>query len=196
MADDEIHDRFNCVDCGVNTCEANEYYMVHDHLWIAAGMKPNGGMLCIGCLSWTRDFTDSPHLLELAECLWDYLQARLNDNEVYWPPIGENKAPGEIDGLQKKLQRAEEANARLIRRLEEHEQENKGLLHENATLSGKAASLQKALWHSEQEVKRQAAELAATRQAMVNIGADLLRLCNQPGSSTNKVLPIGGMVTG
>jgi hypothetical protein len=55
---------FDCVDCGVNTCETNEYYMVHDELWPIGG---NDGMLCIGCLE-TRlgrrlapaDFIDAP----------------------------------------------------------------------------------------------------------------------------------------
>jgi hypothetical protein len=45
----------------------DEYYMVHDALWKLAGMEPDGGMLCIGCLE-TRlgrklvrgDFTDYP----------------------------------------------------------------------------------------------------------------------------------------
>lgn len=39
---------FRCVDCGTNTMD--EYYMVHDEVWSAAGMKKDGGMLCIGCL--------------------------------------------------------------------------------------------------------------------------------------------------
>jgi hypothetical protein len=28
----------------------SETYMVHDHVWKAAGVKPYGGCLCIGCL--------------------------------------------------------------------------------------------------------------------------------------------------
>ena len=51
---------FACGDCGMNT--VNEYYMVHNHVWEAAGKpkawKPTqpaseydgGGFLCIGCL--------------------------------------------------------------------------------------------------------------------------------------------------
>lgn len=27
-----------------------EVYMVHDHVWKAAGMEPYGGCLCVGCL--------------------------------------------------------------------------------------------------------------------------------------------------
>ena len=47
---DRIYEGFKCVDCGVNTHDADEYYMVHDELWAAAGMEPAGGMLCVGCL--------------------------------------------------------------------------------------------------------------------------------------------------
>jgi hypothetical protein len=36
------------MDCGVNTSEANEYYMLHNHIWNAIS-KTKGGMLCIGC---------------------------------------------------------------------------------------------------------------------------------------------------
>lgn len=45
------HPEFLCVDCKFDTWE-NEYYMVHDRVWRAAGMskKPGAGMLCIGCL--------------------------------------------------------------------------------------------------------------------------------------------------
>lgn len=41
---------FVCIDCGVDTLVGQEYYMVIDALWRAARMKPNGGMLCVGCL--------------------------------------------------------------------------------------------------------------------------------------------------
>ena len=39
-----------CVDCGVDTFETKEYYMVTDSCWKRAGMKPYGGMLCVGCI--------------------------------------------------------------------------------------------------------------------------------------------------
>ena len=41
----------HCIDCGVDTFEIGEYYMVYDPVWRAAGMEPDGGMLCLGCLS-------------------------------------------------------------------------------------------------------------------------------------------------
>lgn len=54
----------DCVDCGNDSTD--ERYMVHDHVWTAAGMC-SFGMLCIGCLE-TRlgrhlqasDFLDVP----------------------------------------------------------------------------------------------------------------------------------------
>ncbi len=43
------HPEFDCLDCGVSTWETDEFYMVHDHLWLSA--VPDGhGMLCIQCL--------------------------------------------------------------------------------------------------------------------------------------------------
>jgi hypothetical protein len=39
-----------CVDCSADTYALREYYMVHDPLWEQAGMTPNGGELCVGCL--------------------------------------------------------------------------------------------------------------------------------------------------
>lgn len=49
---------FNCCDCGVNTVDIGEHFMVLDHLWetaVAAApvLVPNSEgceMLCIGCL--------------------------------------------------------------------------------------------------------------------------------------------------
>ena len=61
-------DDFDCVDCGADTFALDEYYMVHDHLWMVVGMPLHGGgMLCVGCfegrlgrrLAW-QDFTDCP----------------------------------------------------------------------------------------------------------------------------------------
>jgi hypothetical protein len=37
-----------CTDCGADTEELREYYMVHDRIWREAGMRR--GYLCIGCL--------------------------------------------------------------------------------------------------------------------------------------------------
>lgn len=39
-----------CVDCGVDTHHIRESYMVIDQTWKKAGMKPNGGCLCVGCI--------------------------------------------------------------------------------------------------------------------------------------------------
>lgn len=44
---DAIHDRFICGDCGSNTLDMREYYVVNKCLWRDFG---NGlGMLCVGC---------------------------------------------------------------------------------------------------------------------------------------------------
>jgi len=39
-----------CVDCGINTCaDAQEEYVIHDHLWRSIMGSLKNGMLCIGC---------------------------------------------------------------------------------------------------------------------------------------------------
>lgn len=57
---------FLCLDCGVDTGEIDEYYMVHDHVWVAAN-PGRRGMLCISCLEGrlsrtldASDFADYP----------------------------------------------------------------------------------------------------------------------------------------
>lgn len=57
---------FYCMDCKVHTGTLNEYYMVHDDIWLFAN-PDDFGMLCVSCLE-TRlgrmltpaDFTDAP----------------------------------------------------------------------------------------------------------------------------------------
>lgn len=41
----DLGDTYLCVDCKIDTCYADEYYMVHDLLW-----PKLDGMLCVGCL--------------------------------------------------------------------------------------------------------------------------------------------------
>lgn len=63
-----MDDNFDCIDCGINTLDIKEYYMVHDDIWMdQARLDVDSGMLCIGCLEsrigreLTRlDFTDYP----------------------------------------------------------------------------------------------------------------------------------------
>lgn len=59
-------DMFNCLDCGVNTADAHEYYMVKNKVWRKVHPKDDG-MLCISCLEARlgrvlthKDFTDAP----------------------------------------------------------------------------------------------------------------------------------------
>jgi hypothetical protein len=71
---DNIVESWLCVDCGTNTaphvpdgpatrialalngecrfrlCRESEAYSVKDSVWTAAGMRPWGGCLCVGCL--------------------------------------------------------------------------------------------------------------------------------------------------
>ena len=60
------HKMFACMDCGSCTNCMDEYYMVHDSVWLEANPKDHG-MLCIGCLEsrrgkllTARDFTAAP----------------------------------------------------------------------------------------------------------------------------------------
>jgi hypothetical protein len=59
-----------CADCGVDTVDIGEYYMLHDEVWSATGMptKPDlRSYLCVGCVEGRvgrilsrADFTDAP----------------------------------------------------------------------------------------------------------------------------------------
>jgi hypothetical protein len=62
----ETSDRSSCMDCGVNTLEKNNYYMLNDEIW--KKIHPiDMGMLCIPCAERrlgrklnASDFTDAP----------------------------------------------------------------------------------------------------------------------------------------
>jgi hypothetical protein len=47
---EKFEKRFRCVDCGTDTNESGEYYMVADNVWAASGLASDGGMLCLACL--------------------------------------------------------------------------------------------------------------------------------------------------
>lgn len=54
-----------CVDCNVDTVAIDEYYMVHDRVWVASGLGKDDGCLCFDCLKKrlgrdlnSSDFTD------------------------------------------------------------------------------------------------------------------------------------------
>ena len=71
MIDDEFSyeeemENFICLDCGVNTDEIGEYYMLTNEVWKEA-VPDLVGMLCINCVElrlgrqlWPEDFMDSP----------------------------------------------------------------------------------------------------------------------------------------
>jgi len=46
---------FNCVECGVNTLEIFEYYMLKNDIWALAKVKE--GMLCIRCFETKANIT-------------------------------------------------------------------------------------------------------------------------------------------
>lgn len=82
---DDIEDyaEFNCLDCGLNTLFANEYYMVQHDLWDSVTASTKGkGMLCVGCLEvrvgrvlvWS-DFTDAP----INHIYWNSQSERLQE---------------------------------------------------------------------------------------------------------------------
>jgi len=60
----------NCVDCRWATLPLNEWYMVQDSVWKAAGMEPDGGCLCIGCLEERLGRMLTPD---------DFMDCKLND---------------------------------------------------------------------------------------------------------------------
>lgn len=47
MEDDAVRNPI-CIDCGANTDDIGEQYMIHDDLWRAANPTERG-MLCVGC---------------------------------------------------------------------------------------------------------------------------------------------------
>lgn len=65
--DDEL-ELVICMECGANTLEIHEYYMLEDRLW--GSIVPEhyrSGALCIGCFEWflgrelvSMDFTEAP----------------------------------------------------------------------------------------------------------------------------------------
>lgn len=66
--EEELKFKTYCLDCGIDTIESNEYYMVNKDLWSQVTTEESGeGMLCIGCLEERlgrrlsrKDFIDVP----------------------------------------------------------------------------------------------------------------------------------------
>lgn len=63
----ESRNSFLCHQCDYDTLENNEYYMLHDSVWLTANKGNQEGMLCIGCVEVNlnrqltrKDFTDAP----------------------------------------------------------------------------------------------------------------------------------------
>jgi hypothetical protein len=58
------HDPCRCLDCGLDTVTAREYYLLCDDVWAETRVGPQEGVLCIGCVEGrlgrrlnSRDFT-------------------------------------------------------------------------------------------------------------------------------------------
>lgn len=74
MYEDDIFEEedmgnFICLDCGVNTADIGEYYMLTNEVWREAAPDEGelGGMLCVNCVElrlgrqlWPEDFMDAP----------------------------------------------------------------------------------------------------------------------------------------
>lgn len=84
---------FRCIDCGTNTLETREYYMVQDEIWQQARMLPKGGMLCIGCLEKRlgrrldkNDFTDAlvNRFPNISKRVLDRLGDKFGGQESVW----------------------------------------------------------------------------------------------------------------
>ena len=92
---------FCCKDCKADTSSLNEYYMVHDHIWLATGLSKQGGMLCLGCLEGrigrrlcANDFSDYPinhGFFRRSERFLDRLQAAPAAAQIK-QPISEDAA--------------------------------------------------------------------------------------------------------
>lgn len=93
---DEVRESFHCIDCGFDTLEGGEYYMVHNYLWEQAGMTSEGGMLCIGCLEDRLGFVLTPHHftdypINSLDNGWDK-SWRLTERLTTWPEDGSGSA--------------------------------------------------------------------------------------------------------
>jgi len=40
----------DCLDCGIDTDDSNEYYMLKKSVWKETGLTLHEGILCIGCV--------------------------------------------------------------------------------------------------------------------------------------------------
>ena len=67
--EEEDMENFICLDCGVNTADIGEYYMLTNEVWREAAPDEGelGGMLCVNCVElrlgrqlWPEDFMDAP----------------------------------------------------------------------------------------------------------------------------------------
>jgi hypothetical protein len=69
---------FSCIDCGKNTENSGELYIVPNELWASSGLDSTDGMLCLGCLERRIGRPLVPGDFELAPLpeAWDRYAAR------------------------------------------------------------------------------------------------------------------------
>jgi hypothetical protein len=95
-----------CRDCRADTLPTDggsEFYMVHDRVWEAAGMTPNG-YLCIGCLE--QRLGRRLHRADFASCDLNSLDAGLRRYAWWWRTgrlVDRLLAPSPEDGIQLEL---------------------------------------------------------------------------------------------
>jgi hypothetical protein len=82
--------RQHCLDCGVDTFAAGEYYKVWPDVWERSGLHPDDGMLCLGCLEARIGRTLSTFDFEPVACNFEWpsssrLRSRLLGREAARP---------------------------------------------------------------------------------------------------------------
>lgn len=81
---------FDCADCGINTIEINEFYMVENELWDSHGAGE--GMLCVGCFEERLGRELRPSDFSRARCNWNWCDLD-NHSERLSDRIGCNPPP-------------------------------------------------------------------------------------------------------
>jgi hypothetical protein len=114
-----VSESHRCIDCGADTAPGNpsraeverayaaghrvnfrydlqsEVYMVHPHVWAAAGMRPWGGCLCVGCLERRLGRKLIPDDFQFDHVFNTDLPGtrRLQERQGRWDPLGEYEEP-------------------------------------------------------------------------------------------------------
>jgi len=72
---------FNCVECGINTLEIFEYYMLKNDIWALAKVKE--GMLCIRCFETKANITlNKTHFTDYPLNIEPFMRSELLQNRI------------------------------------------------------------------------------------------------------------------